>query len=242
MARRRKKNGPLRGLLTLAVMLGLGLAAYAWGRQWLDDHPQHDPWAPLDLDNPRGYATAMKIGALRSDIPACRAVLDRSDVAFEVLEPAGEDACRREDRLQLPGSGLSPGGAVMTCPVAVGLNQWLRKDVEPLAQQIFGSAIVRVEQLGTFNCRRVGGGSEGRWSQHATGNAIDISAFVLADGTRISVLSDWDDGGDRGRFLRELRDTACLNFGIVLSPEYNTAHADHFHLDQGRGPPAGLCR
>ena len=50
-----------------------------------------------------------------------------------------------------------------------------------------GSEVVRIEHLGTVNCRRIGGGDKGNWSEHATGNAIDISAFVLADGRRITV-------------------------------------------------------
>ena len=33
-------------------------------------------------------------------------------------------------------------------------------------------------------------------------------------------------------FLREVRDGACDLFATVLSPDYNAAHADHFHLDQ----------
>ncbi|MBH5322504.1 extensin-like domain-containing protein [Aurantiacibacter sediminis] len=242
MAKGKAKSRVARRLVTLLVLLAAGAFALTYGRTWLEKHPQHNPWAPLDLDNPRGWATSMKIGALRSDPAACRAVLERSDIAFTQLQPAGEDACRRDDRLLLPDSPLVPANPEMTCPVAVGLSQWLTKDVRPLAEEMLGSPIARVEQLGTYNCRRIGGGSEGRWSEHATGNAIDISAFVLQDGTRISLLADWDDIGEAGRFLRAAHDSACLNFGIVLSPEYNAAHADHFHLDQGRRPTAGMCR
>jgi hypothetical protein len=31
-------------------------------------------------------------------------------------------------------------------------------------------------------------------------------------------------------------------FGTVLSPEYNAAHADHFHLDQAARTFGGVCR
>ena len=55
--------------------------------------------------------------------------------------------------------------------------------------------------------------------------------IVLEDGTRISVLSDWPGEGDKQRFLREVRDGACGAFSTVLSPDYNAAHADHFHFD-----------
>ena len=75
------------------------------------------------------------------------------------------------------------------------------------------------------------GRDSGDWSEHATANAIDIAGFVIEDGTRISVLRDWD-AGERGRFLDDVRDGACDLFATVLSPDYNAAHRDHLHLDQ----------
>ena len=47
------------------------------------------------------------------------------------------------------------------------------------------------------------------------------------------MLKDFADPGAEGRFLRRSRDGACRWFGAVLSPDYNTAHRDHFHLDRG---------
>jgi len=70
------------------------------------------------------------------------------------------------------------------------------------------------------------------WSEHATADAVDIAAFRLADGTRITLVGDWDDRGSKARFLRDVRDGACGLFSTVLSPDYNAAHRDHFHLDQ----------
>ena len=86
------------------------------------------------------------------------------------------------------------------------------------------------------------GREEGAWSEHATGNAVDIAAFVLADGTRVSVLSDWNGKApDRVLFLRRVRDGACRAFSTVLSPEYNAAHRDHLHFDMA-GRWGGVCR
>jgi hypothetical protein len=48
------------------------------------------------------------------------------------------------------------------------------------------------------------------------------------------VLGDWTDNGDKGRFLRQVRDGACKQFSTVLGPEYNAAHRNHFHVDMGR--------
>ena len=222
------------------------LASVMTVRGWLIDHPQHDPWAPLELWHPPGWATGSKLAALRDDVVACRAVLERGDVAFEVLPPIGDGQCLRNDRLALGGDMIAPAAPQMTCPVATGLQLWLRHGVEPAARDLLGSPLARIEHLGTYSCRRIYGGESGNWSEHSTGNAIDIAAFVLEDGRRISVLSDWPkDGeseGEEAEFLRAVRDSACQMFGTVLSPDYNAAHADHFHFDQEARGFGGVCR
>ncbi|KHL25953.1 extensin [Croceibacterium mercuriale] len=228
--------GKDRMVLGLLLLAGLLLAA----RAWLADHPQHDPWAPLDLNDPPGWATQRKLASLRSDPDECRAVLERSGVAFAVLEPAGEGTCRRADRTQLRDAPFSPARPVTTCPVAAAVQVWLTQAVQPAAAELLGSPIVRIEHLGTFSCRRIGGG--GNWSEHATGNAIDIAAFVTDDGQRVSVLRDWEREGTDAEFLRNVRDGACDVFGTVLSPDYNAAHADHLHLDQAARGLGGFCR
>jgi hypothetical protein len=77
-------------------------------------------------------------------------------------------------------------------------------------------------------------------SAHARAEAIDIAAFVLADGRRVSVLGDWQDGDARERqFLRVVHASACKRFGTVLGPDYNAAHRNHFHVELGGG---SFCR
>lgn len=225
----------------LALALLVVSALFVAGRAWLADHPQHNPWAPLDLNDPPGWATRAKLVALKDDPGECRAVLDRSGVAFDALEPAGEGACLRADRTVMSELPLSPAPPPTTCPIGVGMELWLRDVVQPAAQAAFGSTVARVEHFGAFSCRRLYGRSEGRWSEHATGNAIDIAAFVLADGSRISVLDDWNGSAERAAFLRTVRDGACPLFATVLSPEYNEAHRDHFHFDQATRY-SGVCR
>ena len=226
-------------LAILLIMLALLLA----GRTWLAEHPEHDPSAPLDLRDPRGWATGAKLSALADDPAQCRDVLERSEVAFNSLDPAGEGACYRADRLVLTDSLLSPADtARMTCPLAAGMRMWIDKDLQPLARDMLGSEIAGIRQIGTYSCRRMYGASSGPWSEHATGNAIDIAGFTLADGRQLSLLADWNGNEEEAAFLRAARDAACRNFGTVLSPDYNAAHADHFHLDQGRMPGFGACR
>lgn len=226
-----------RRLIVLGIMAALIYAGYSW----LKAHPEHDPSAPLDLRHPVGWATAGKLAALKDDPEACRAVLTRSEVAYTVLDPVGEGACARPDRTQLSTFPLAPDTPPTTCAVATAMELWRKKSVAPAAREIFGSELSSIEHLGAYSCRRLYGRSEGSWSEHATGNAIDIAAFRLADGRRISVLNDWEGEEDEARFLRRVRDDACGVFATVLSPDYNAAHADHFHFDQD-DRWAGVCR
>ncbi|MFV0643840.1 MAG: extensin family protein, partial [Sphingomonadaceae bacterium] len=90
----------------------------------------------------------------------------------------------------------------------------------------------------TYSCRNVAGSA--KRSAHARAAAIDVSGFVLKDGRHISVLKDWNGGTrEEKQFLRTVQDSACKRFGTVLGPDYNKAHHDHFHLEQGDG---SFCR
>ena len=123
-------------------------------------------------------------------------------------------------------NNLGPVG----CDTANTFAAWARFGVDRAARQILGSPLVRIETFGSYSCRNVAGSN--RRSAHSTAKAIDVSAFVLADGRRISVQGDWDGGTREEReFLRIVHRSACKRFGTVLGPDYNQAHRDHFHLE-----------
>ena len=226
-----------RRILLILIMGALGIAGWRFGQ----DNPQHNPWAPLDLRDPPGWATQSKLTALRTQPEQCRAVLRRSEIGFDALPPAGDGNCARLDRTTLTSAQLSPARPAMTCPVAAGFALWINQSVQPAAREILGQEVRSVRHLGTFSCRRMYGQADGAWSEHATGNAIDIAGFTLADGARISLLDNWEGDDAKALFLKKIRDEACPIFGTVLSPDYNAAHRDHFHLDQA-DRNWGVCR
>lgn len=127
----------------------------------------------------------------------------------------------------------------MTCALAYRYGRWAREVLQPAAERHFGKQVALVETMGTYNCRRIAGSN--RVSEHGKANAVDIAAFTLADGRRITVLAGWNSDDRRERaFLRELHRGGCETFEIVLGPDANAAHRDHFHFDMGdRGP---YCR
>ena len=136
---------------------------------------------------------------------------------------------------------MRPAGAAPGCAVTAAMALWNRDVVQPLARKHFGQRVVALENLGSYNCRKIAG--KQAQSEHSTANAIDISAFVLADGTRISLLNDWGDADARSEFLHAVRDRSCGLFSTVLSPDHNAAHANHFHFDMAaRSGGWSVCR
>lgn len=221
--------------------------------------PQDLFWKPLDLNRPVGRATAAQVSDFEvraDDSPEAAEGVTRA--CIDALRAAGVEVERRPDKddggfcaargvVRLTGGDvtpLSPGGLEMRCPLLVRYVIWDRQTLRPEARRHFGAEPARVENLGSYSCRRIYGSTNAtdRPSEHARANALDISGVVLSDGRRVSVAGDWTGQGATGEegagFLRAVRDGACRVFSTVLTPDYNAAHADHLHLDAA---PFRLC-
>ncbi|WP_395635419.1 extensin family protein [Sphingorhabdus sp.] len=172
--------------------------------------------------------------------------LKEKSVRFAGLPNKSFDGgCRMIDTIKLMDFGTPATNlGAMTCPLAANFTDWARYAVRPAAKQYLGAEVVRIETMGTFNCRNIYGGHSGKLSEHAFANAVDVSAFVLRDGRRVSVLTGWNGSSEERAFLRRLHQSACKRFGTVLGPDYNAAHANHFHLDMARSMRNGtsFCR
>jgi hypothetical protein len=241
------KRSIRRGLrLALAAIL-LTIAAIE-GAGYIAAHPQDVPWTRLALDQPIGRFTGPKLAALGEDPRRCRALLAQAGADDRPVPPVrAAPPCGYADGVRLVrlagAVAYRPAGLVTACPVAAALAIWERDIVQPAAIRHLGQAVTGIDHAGSYACRRIGGGAEGRFSEHSTADAVDITGFRLADGSRISLLGDWDGGSPRSAFLRSVRDGGCRLFSTALSPDYNDAHADHLHLDQAaRGALGGrLC-
>lgn len=214
----------------------------------LGRRPQDLPWTQLDLGQPIGLFTGRKLAALTGDAGHCRALLDKAGVAYVAMKPGGEGQCAYADAVRLkPARGaiaLVPAAVAPSCPVAAALKLWEWQVVQPAALRHFGQPVRSTSHFGSYSCRRMYGRSRGHFSEHATTDAIDISGFILKDGRRISVVNDWKAEGKDAAFLHDVRNGACDLFSTVLSPDYNAAHRDHFHLDQAERGATGwrACR
>lgn len=235
--------------------LWLGLAAILLpiavieGGAYIAAHPQEVPWTRLALDQPIGRFTGPKLAALGDDPRRCHTLLVEGGAKDRVVPPvAGPAPCGYADGIRLVRSTTDiawrPTGVVTACPVAAALALWERDIVQPAAVRHLGRRVTEIDHAGSYACRRIGGGPEGRFSEHGSADAIDVLGFRLADGGSVSVLRDWNGEADHAAFLRAVRDGGCRLFSTALSPDYNAAHADHLHFDQAkRGASGGrLCR
>ncbi|WP_422396538.1 extensin family protein [Sphingomonas suaedae] len=193
-----------------------------------------DPRGPVTLDVPTSRETQQ-----------CFADLSRERVRFSPLPDRDYGGgCQVIGAVQLIDIGIPVSGLkAMRCPLARNFVAWMRHAAVPAAREILDGELVRVETYGTYACRGIVGGSAAsslKVSEHGLGNAVDVAAFVLRDGRKISVLGDWSGGSAEEReFLRVVHRSACRRFKTVLGPEYNSAHANHFHFDMGGKP---YCR
>ncbi len=183
-------------------------------------------------------------GLERPEVRQCQTELGKSGSYFAPLPDAFYGAgCATMNSVKLDRIGGDSGDFAVTnlgplaCPLATSFVGWARFGVDRAARQIFGSPLVRIETMGSYSCRNVAGSM--RPSAHSRAEAVDVSAFVLEDGRRISVLGGWDATQDERHFLRVVHDSACKRFGTVLGPDYNAAHRNHFHLEYGSG---SYCR
>jgi len=234
-------------LIPLIALSALALVVIIIVRDQQRRHPERLPWTPLSLSTPIGAYTGTKLAMLTADAGQCRRLLAEAGVDFELVPPVAGPQCGYADGVTLrPGGSLAtgwqPAKLSVACPVAAALLVWDREIVRPAALRHFGAPLVTIEHFGSFNCRRIAGSNN--WSEHATADAIDIAGFRLADGRRIRVLGNWRGTPAEAAFLRDVRDGACKVFATVLSPDYNAAHADHFHLDQAERGRTGnsFCR
>jgi hypothetical protein len=121
--------------------------------------------------------------------------------------------------------------ATLACPIVSVLDRWLADSVQPAAQRWFGARVVEIKQISAYSCRGMNGNPSAHISEHAFGNALDIAAFTLADGRRISVKDGWHGLPEEQGFLRDVQGAACAQFNTVLAPGSNAYHYDHIHVD-----------
>lgn len=222
---------------------------FGGGGWWLLAHPETpvpphwNPLRDLKVTAPVTPITRFQLNRALADEAQCRAALAEAGVSFEPMDDLFEN-----ENCGIRGRGLLSGlvtsavhGVETSCTTTLRLAMWEHHVVQPAAQEHLGTEVSRLRHLGSYNCRqmRTAQGQASGWSSHAQADAIDIIGVQLADGRSLTLLSDWAADGPESVFLRQIGQGACDWFRVVLGPNFNRLHADHFHL---QGPGWGYCR
>ena len=172
--------------------------------------------------------------------PPSKAMIAQGDACVRKLEAAevAWKKSRREGKIataiKVPAMGL--GGIklvptfrkppfTMDCHLALGLSQHLPALHQLGVREIHFSSIYRNTPV------RTGGTVKRVLSRHALGLAIDIRAFVDADGRKAEVLTDYPKGDELLLAVEQaLSDSG--GFRTVLTPRNDPkSHYDHFHVE-----------
>ena len=81
--------------------------------------------------------------------------------------------------------------ALINCGMVAPLNQWITRDLQPLARKQLGGRIVKIGVMSDYSCRTALGRVGKKLSQHAYVDALDIRGFQTEKGRNVAVLSGW---------------------------------------------------
>jgi len=196
----------------------------------------------------------------KAPLPQSReAVLKHKSERAEATAPAALPAAEKECRRALRGLGVDfaeapavevQGGcdlphpievtalsrdirlepaAVLNCATALAAARFFQTSGMTAAKKHLGARIATVRQASGYVCRPRNGSDH--LSEHAFGNALDVSGLTLSDGRQIAVRGFSDNRKAEAKFLKDLRSAACGPFSTVLGPGSDADHADHFHFD-----------
>ncbi|MFT7520724.1 MAG: hypothetical protein ACI9MC_002875 [Kiritimatiellia bacterium] len=181
----------------------------------------------------------------QTELSACHSELADRGVSFEpaIVAPAHPDThpnltCNIEEPVYILGdvhgvelryaTGNPTPRVLAACEMAHALTDTI-DDIEP-------HGVTALYHYGTYSCRVIKGTDD--LSRHAYGDAIDIYGFEFDDGTYWTLIDDWehDTSDPRTEASKWMRDAAyrwydAKYWNIILTPNFNTAHDDHFHID-----------
>ncbi|MCA0276813.1 MAG: extensin family protein [Proteobacteria bacterium] len=187
------------------------------------------PPAPQMLPDARSHA--QRPVTMPAEETACRARLKQLGAEFdESPAQSAADGCALPFPLKLKrlsrSVDLEPD-AVVNCATAEASVRFAADVIAPAAKAEFGDELASIGQASGYVCRPRNGTR--KLSEHAFGNALDISGFTLSKGKEIEVEPAPPQA--EAKFLAAVRKAACGPFKTVLGPGSDADHSRHFHFD-----------
>ena len=164
---------------------------------------------------------------------ACQAGLAKVATFQPLPVLVGPGDCGADDAVQLDAITLADQSkvtvippAILRCPMAQQVADWVRDDVAPAAQK-FASGLASLDDAASYDCRSRNNVRAAKVSEHGRADALDVRDFKLADG-RTLTLTDMTADKD---WREAVRSGACERFMTVLGPGSDGYHEEHVHLD-----------
>lgn len=153
------------------------------------------------------------------------AVID-SVALLNAADGCGHDNMVRLKAVTLPDKrriAVNPP-AELSCKMALSLANWVREDVAPA---FTGKPLASIFNYNSYECRPRNRVFGAKISEHGRGNALDVRAFIMADGSAVDPTDLQVPKQQREKFRKD----ACARFVTVLGPGSDGHHEKHIHLD-----------
>jgi hypothetical protein len=232
------------GVLALSLTVSVSLAARLPANVPLPPRRPPEfaapkPTSPGEL--PQNLATPAPAG---DDAPTCATVLAGGDIVADQEPTLRSGPCGIQYPVMLKAVVLPDKHEVqleppvaMRCRLAGTIAKWIIEDIAPAVADL-GQRLAALSGVGAYECRGRNGVVGAKLSEHAIGNAFDVSGLRLANGLIISIQQN-----DMPALLEKIRESACACFATVLGPRADASHKTHLHVDlKERGHGSKICQ
>jgi hypothetical protein len=182
--------------------------------------PQHDGGEPLQPSR-MNQSPAWTDRDIEAALMECVHLLAPVNAEVVPIVPIRNGACGAQAPLLLRSFGsdhkvIVDPPLLINCPMVVALYRWFESEVQPAAQDAFGSPVARIVGS-SYSCRTVYHVPSNPLSQHAFANAVDLPAFTLADGRTVELARGW------GPTARDLTAAAKAKLVPIVAKETSSA-------------------
>lgn len=160
-------------------------------------NPQHTLPAKGDAGDTAQAAVAMwTTEDVTAALAECRHLLSSISADIEPQPTISAAPCGAAAPLLVRSVGSQPAveispPATLTCPMVAALATWIEDTVQPAARAGLGAPIVRISNASSYVCRFRNNARQGKLSEHAFANALDIRSFTTETGVQIEVEENW---------------------------------------------------
>lgn len=221
--------------ITRLLILGASLAAslVAAMPAFADDVPLPRP-RPPEADRKVPHPIAADPQAIEAAKKECELFFKSGVAEAAFVDPiAWDNGCLAAAPVSVSAIKLVNGkrielkpAAVLRCPMALAVANWVRDSLEPTALKI-GADIARIDVAASYSCRPRNNVFGAILSEHGKANALDIRSLHLSNGATFTI----EKAQAKREFLVEMRKSACARFMTVLGPGSDKPHETHLHVD-----------